>query len=311
MKTLKLALAPLVLVGLIAGCSDDETGSIDAAPGTPDAAPGTPDAAPGTPDAAPGSPDAGTACSSGNFNFFVMSLQAIDYAAGCIDDPLMAEEDLPSDCAGLGGDLGGLSGADKLCQDAADRVGACDKTWVAFLSATDDGTGTGTNVNAIDRVTGNGTFTGPWYDVSGYLLADDVTGLLADRPDGSTTVVWNDGWDDWTFKNCLTTELGNCNHTYGDSHDTITGSNQDGELERDDPTYTCNDWTSTTNNTSCDGTHDTCWPMVGHTWPAGSGSNWIASHRAGGCQANQNLGNDFQVGVGGHGGYGAFYCFGL
>ena len=40
-----------------------------------------------------------------------------------------------------------------------------------------------------------------------------------------------------------------------------------------------------------------------------SGQGWIFSHLAGGCQANINLEDDFEDGVGGHGGYGAWYCF--
>jgi hypothetical protein len=230
-------------------------------------------------------------CDSGNFNFFVISLEAIQAAGGG---------------EGLGGDLGGLAGADGLCQSAAGAVGACDKRWVAFLSVVDGGDGS--PVHAIDRIG-----TGPWYDVNGLLLAEAKSGLLHDRPDGDDeTVVWTDNWgQEWVFTDCLTTELGNCNHTYGDSHDILTGSNNQGRLYNTDPKYTCNDWTSTTNNTSCDGTRGECWPAIGHSWPARSGQGWIYSHRAGGCQANINLRDSFENGVGGHGGYGAFYCFGL
>ena len=124
-------------------------------------------------------------------------------------------------------------------------------------------------------------------------------------------MVYNDGFNDWVFTDCLTTELGNCNHTYGDSHDTLTGSDQFGRLYSTDPTFTCNDWTSSTNNRDCDGARDGCWPAIGHTWPARSGQGWIFSHLAGGCEANINLADGFEEGVGGHGGYGGFYCFAI
>jgi hypothetical protein len=231
--------------------------------------------------------DTDTNCDSGNFSFFVISLEKIQQWGGA---------------EGLGGNLGGLAGADAKCQEAANAVGACDKTWKAFLCATDDGSGN--PVDAIDRIG-----SGPWYDVNGLLLAQDVPGLLHPRPLGDDeTVVWNDGWDDWVFTDCLTTELGNCNHSYGDSHDTLTGCNAQGTLYNGDPKYTCNDWTSVTNNTTCNGPGG-CWPAIGHTWPAMSGQGWIYSHLAGGCQANVNLSNTFENGVGGHGGYGAWYCF--
>jgi hypothetical protein len=233
-----------------------------------------------------------SACDSGNFSFFVISLEAIQAAGGS---------------EGLGGNLGGLAGADALCQSAADAVGACDKRWVAFLSVVDGGDGN--PIDAIDRIG-----QGPWYDVNGLLVAAGIDGLLHDRPDGDdATVVWTDAWgQDWVFADCLTTELGNCNHTYGDSHDTLTGSNAQGRLYSTDSKYTCGDWTSTTNASSCSsGNPIGCWPAIGHTWPAHSGQNWIFSHLAGGCEANINLADRFENGVGGHGGYGAFYCFGL
>ncbi|MGC4114735.1 MAG: hypothetical protein QM765_09025 [Myxococcales bacterium] len=234
---------------------------------------------------------AGEACTApADWSFFVMSKEAIVREAGSE--------------AGLGGDLGGLSGADAKCQRAAEFAqGSCGKTWVAFLSVTDDGSGKA--LNAIDRIG-----DGPWHDVNGHLLASNKAGLLQTRPAGdSQSVVWESGYTQWVFTDCLTTEFGNCNHNYGDSHDTLTGSKADGTLYSTDPTYTCSDWTSRVNAKSCDGARGECWPAIGHTWPAQSGKGWLYSHRAGGCEANINLADNFQSGVGGHGGYGAWYCF--
>ncbi|MGC4114736.1 MAG: hypothetical protein QM765_09030 [Myxococcales bacterium] len=241
-------------------------------------------------DAGSAAADAGDCTAPAEWSFFVMSYDAIQRMSGSSE--------------GFGGNLGGLSGADAKCQSAAEYAhGHCGKTWVAFLSVTNDGTGKA--LNAIDRIG-----SGPWHDVHGYLLASNKAGLLQTRPAGdSQTVVYQSGYQNWVFTNCLTTELGNCNHSYGDSHDTITGSKADGTLYSTDLTYTCSDWTSTTNLKSCDGTRNECWPAIGHTWPAQSGQGWLYSHRAGGCQANVLLTDGFENGIGGHGGYGAWYCF--
>jgi hypothetical protein len=39
-----------------------------------------------------------------------------------------------------------------------------------------------------------------------------------------------------------------------------------------------------------------------------SGSHWLSAHLSAGCQANINLSDSFEEGIGGHGGYGAWYC---
>ncbi|MBN1772193.1 MAG: hypothetical protein JXB32_13075 [Deltaproteobacteria bacterium] len=283
-------LAGGICIGITCSCIDDGDGGTDTGADADAEAdlPAEAEAETGTD--ADAEAEADTGCYSGNFNFFVTSLEFIQSVGGA---------------EGLGGNLGGVAGADALCQQAADAVGACDKRWVAFLCASDDGTGHA--VDAVDRVG-----TGPWYDVNGYLVANDLAGLVQERPDGDdTTVVWTEGWNDWVFTDCLTTELGNCNHTYGDSHDTLTGCRQNGRLYGSDPAYTCNNWTTTTNPRSCAGGHAECFPAIGHTWPAMSGQGWIFSHNAGGCQANINLTDRFETGVGGHGGYGGWYCFGL
>jgi hypothetical protein len=243
--------------------------------------------------------DSDSECDSGDFSFFVISLEKIQEWGGS---------------EGLGGDLGGLAGADAYCQEAAEAVGACDKSWRAFLSVTDDGDGN--QIDAIDRIG-----EGPWYDVNGYLVAEDIAGLLNTRPDGDTAIAWTDDWGDgWPFNQCLTTELGNCNHSYGDTHDTLTGSNREGRLFNTDMKYTCDDWTSA----------DVIVQLpIGHTWPRQLNStnadeaHWIYSHSncggggpgpgpdedCNGCRANINVSDSMEDGVGGDGGYGAWYCF--
>jgi hypothetical protein len=236
-----------------------------------------------------------------SFSFFVVSLEKIQEWGGA---------------EGLGGDLGGLAGADAKCREAAEDVGSC-RTWRAFLSVTDDGSGN--PVDAIDRIG-----SGPWWDVNGFLLAEDVDGLLNTRPDGDTDIVYNDGWQDWPFNKCLTTELGNCNLSYGDTHDTLTGSDRQGGLYSTDPKYTCNDWTSADVEVQL---------PIGHSWPrqlndtSDDTANWIYAHTncneggppgpgggdtdCNGCGANINVSNTMEDGVGGDGGYGAWYCFAI
>ena len=84
---------------------------------------------------------------TGNFSFFVTSLVAIRREA--------------DDSMGFGGDLGGLEGADAICQRIAAFEGAGHKTWHAFLSATTGGPNGGA-AHAIDRIG-----EGPWYDRAG------------------------------------------------------------------------------------------------------------------------------------------------
>src|SRR5664279_4187209 len=69
--------------------------------------------------------------------------------------------------SGKGGDLGGLSGADRHCQTLAQAVGAGQRTWHAYLSTS---TAAGKPaINARERI-GHG----PWYNANGVLLARNV-----------------------------------------------------------------------------------------------------------------------------------------
>src|SRR5689334_5285613 len=69
--------------------------------------------------------------------------------------------------SGKGADLGGLDGADKICQALAQAVGAGGKTWRAYLS-----TQGGTAVNAKDRIG-----KGPWQNAKGDVVAKDLADL--------------------------------------------------------------------------------------------------------------------------------------
>src|SRR5688572_28913057 len=63
-----------------------------------------------------------------------------------------------------GGNLGGLAGADAVCQSLAQAVGAGNKTWRAYLSTS--------AVDAKSRI-GNG----PWHNFKGEQIASNVADL--------------------------------------------------------------------------------------------------------------------------------------
>jgi hypothetical protein len=66
--------------------------------------------------------------------------------------------------AAQGGNLGGLAGADKKCQDLATAANAGDHTWHAYLSVA--------GTNAKDRIG-----TGPWTNQKGTVVAADLASL--------------------------------------------------------------------------------------------------------------------------------------
>src|SRR6516162_2618894 len=72
---------------------------------------------------------------------------------------------------GNGGDLGGLSGADRHCQTLTTAAGAGSKTWHAYLSTQGAGGG-----NAKDRIGG-----GPWFNAKGVQVAANVAELHGDK----------------------------------------------------------------------------------------------------------------------------------
>lgn len=223
------------------------------------------------------------------FSFFVTSMKAIQ---------ILADNE-----KGFGGDLrfgkaDGLSGADEICRQAAElgMPGAGNKQWRAFLSVAGPPV-----VNARDRIG-----KGPWYDARGRLVAQNLTDLLgAARPVGDAEVV-----------NDLPNERGEPNHYVGengytpgqtvDNHDTLTGSDQSGNLYN--ANATCNDWTSSASAGR---------PRLGHSWPrnrtTGMGAGWASDHDAPGCTPGINITTQMGQGtcVGCSGGYGGIYCFEL
>ncbi|HVZ30888.1 MAG TPA: hypothetical protein VG963_00595 [Polyangiaceae bacterium] len=179
------------------------------------------------------------------------------------------------------GNLGGLAGADKICTDLATAVGSEGKTWRAYLSVDDDGTGK--PVNAKDRI-GNG----PWVNSKGVTVATDLTALHA-IPHGDADLFLNEKGEknpgQWAGSPTPV------------QHDIMTGSNPDGTLQAG---KTCANWTS-------DSATLTEQPIVGHSDGMGPMMNtmppynsWNSSHAAMDCSP---------AGLAARGSAGRIYCF--
>jgi len=173
---------------------------------------------------------------------------------------------------GKGADLGGLAGADRHCQALASSVGAGDRTWHAYLSATAQGASPA--VNARDRIG-----RGPWQNVKGVVIARNV-----DELHGANNL----------NKDTALTEKGGVISGSGDMvvmHDILTGSTSDGRVAPGDAT--CRNWTSSSEGSTIVGHHD-------RRGTAGDRTSWNASHPTRGCSPE---------GLKSTGGAGLLYCF--
>jgi hypothetical protein len=182
---------------------------------------------------------------------------------------------------GKGADLGGIEGADQYCQELAQRAGAGDKTWRAYLS-TQAGEGKPA-VDARDRIG-----RGPWQNFKGEVVAQNVDDLHSDNNKlGMQTSL---------------TERGSIIPGTGyapNRHDVLTGSQTDGRAFPAGEDRTCHNWTSSTQGSA----------MVGHIDRKGlrddaASRSWNSSHPSrgpdGGCS---------QTDLRSTGGDGLFYCF--
>ena len=175
--------------------------------------------------------------------------------------------------SGKGADLGGLEGADKICQALAQSAGAGGKTWHAYLS-----TQGGSGVNARDRIG-----KGPWTNAKGVVIAKDVAELH-----GTNTLT----------KQTALTEKGAVVNGRGDTpnmHDILTGSQPDGTAIVGAVDTTCGNWTK-----SGDGA-----AMLGHSDRTGldesaPAKSWNSSHQSRGCGIDALKAT---------GGAGLYYCF--
>jgi hypothetical protein len=178
---------------------------------------------------------------------------------------------------GKGGDLGGLNGADQLCQLLGATAGAGTKTWRAYLSTQGPGA-----VNARDRIG-----RGPWRNAKGIIVAKDLAELHGQNNINKQTAL---------------TEKGDQVNGRGDTpnmHDILTGSQPDGTAFPPDEDRTCGNWTKSGAGAA----------MVGHHDRQGlrdddASKSWNSSHPSrgpdGGCSQNDLKST---------GGNGLFYCF--
>jgi len=179
--------------------------------------------------------------------------------------------------SGRGADLGGLAGADRLCNTLATAVGAGNKTWRAYLS-TQPAPGSETAVNARDRIG-----TGPWRNAKGVVVANSVTELH--------------GANNLTKQTALT-EKGDVVNGRGDTpnmHDILTGSQPDGTAIAGSVDTTCGNWTKSGEGAAMVGHHDRT--GLDESAPAKS---WNSSHQSRGCSydALKATGGDARI-----------YCF--
>jgi hypothetical protein len=173
--------------------------------------------------------------------------------------------------SGNGANLGGLAGADAICQKLAEAGGVTGpKTWRAYLSTSE--------VNAKDRIG-----AGPWYNAKGEKIADDVASLHSDANN--------------ITKQTALDEKGNVINGRGDEpnrHDILTGTLADGTKAAD---QTCGDWTlSGAEGSAMVGHHDRMGPDT-----LATAKSWNAAHPSrGGCSQDALIGT---------GGDGLLYCF--
>lgn len=301
------------------------------------------------------------------FSFFITSLEGLQTLSG-------SENGFGGDLRfGHTGPGAGLRGADSICECLAEMSmpGSKVKKWRAFLSA--EKGEDGQIVNAIDRIG-----IGPWYDRLGRLLANNTSELLNDRPINADDAIINDFPNEFGIPNHrpdptepevdnhLTITGSNrqgllYNHARDDSTEGFGGFDFDttfgfpkqafgGGFDFDSMGMsmggeypekpTCEDWTSTTRESS---------PRAGFSWPQAMfggggfdpfdpfdpedtlskkqwggrrggmsmGSNWISAWSMSGCEPGIDLELSTGAGlsgvytIGNGGGYGGFYCFAL
>jgi hypothetical protein len=184
--------------------------------------------------------------------------------------------------SGKGADLGGIAGADRICQTLASAAGGSGKMWHAYLSAS---AASGQSaVNARDRI-GNG----PWYNAKGARIAQSVADLHGDTLEAARR------GNNLTKQTALT-EKGDTINGVGDTpnrHDMLTGSQLDGTAFTDGADHTCGNWTGSGAGTAQLGHHDRT---------GGGNTSWNSAHPSRGC-SQENLVST--------GGAGLFYCFAI
>lgn len=176
------------------------------------------------------------------------------------------------------GNLGGLQGADALCQRLAESVGAGRRIWRAYLSAEHDPNNGNRPVDARSRIG-----AGPWLNANGVAVASSV-GELHSRTGNADVFVDERGQKingQWTGSPSPV------------QHDILTGSTADGTLLAG---LTCADWTSASPTVAAQVGHSDGMGPGGST--AGALASWNSAHANASCENTAP-----------RGGAGRLYCF--
>jgi hypothetical protein len=192
------------------------------------------------------------------------------------------------------GNLGGLAGADQICQSEAQSLGghAATRTWHAYLSL--EQRGTQPRINARDRIG-----AGPWYNVKGQLIASSIADLHGDAQRDRNNIQRATALD---AKGNEVPGVGS--PPGGNQHDILTGSDSQGRAFTDGYDHTCNNWTSDAMALPQQNPNipaDRARAMLGHSDRSGGQNiSWNSTHMSQGC-SKQALINT--------GGAGRIYCF--
>jgi hypothetical protein len=179
-----------------------------------------------------------------------------------------------------GGNLGGLAGADQICQNLAAGAGVGNRTWHAYLSQ--QAQGNTPSVNARGRIG-----PGPWYNAKGQLIASNVADLHGDQQRDRNNIKKATGL---TEKGAEVNGVGQMPN----QHDILTGSDSDGRAFTDGIDHTCNNWTSDTAMNRA---------MLGHfDRNGGNNTSWNAAHMSRDCTKDGFIAT---------GGAGKIYCFAI
>jgi hypothetical protein len=169
------------------------------------------------------------------------------------------------------GNLGGIAGADRICQNAAQASGGLNfnHTWHAYLSQ--EQRGNVPRLNARDRIG-----DGPWYNAKGQLVASNVADLHGDQQRDRNNVQRATALD------------ARGDEIPGNEHDILTGSDSLGRSFTDGIDHTCNNWTSdgmTLPQANPNIPLDRARAMLGHMdRTGGQNVSWNAAHMSPGLQ---------------------------
>jgi hypothetical protein len=209
-------------------------------------------------------------------------LLAVVFSVTCSDSPTAPSQPsvsfFVSSATSVTGNLGGLAGADALCQSLADAAGFGARNWGAYLSVERDPANGNRPTHARHRIG-----TGPWYNVNLALVANTVDDLHARVGDAAIFL-------DERGRRINGQWTGSPGPV---QHDILTGSAADGTVIAG---ATCADWTSDSGTLSA---------RVGHSDGLGPGqsttgtlASWNSAH------VNESCANTAP-----RGGAGRIYCF--